>query len=193
MRAQGIQRGRSLVVSQSRLAYDPFDQFVARRRHDEIRDLMRQVSDYPAARNHERALLESPLRGDGRMMLANLARAHRREIFVATVGARGSAGRHRTILLKDLRLFGSKFIEEDHVWVVYNRLWERIEPFYQGEAAVLVGTAVEYSRRNGTSDYTLELEYATKLRMPTKNAPPTNKQSSLVVPLCCESEATAAI
>ncbi len=117
------------------------------------------------------------------MMLANLARAHMCETFVATVVARGSAGRQRTVLLKNLRLFGSKFIEEDHVWVVYNRLWERIEPFYQGETAVLLGRAVEYSRKNGTSDCTLSLDYVTKLWMPPQIAAPSGNQPSLNVPL----------
>jgi hypothetical protein len=158
---------------------DTYDQFVARSEVAEIRDLLRQASNHPAAHKYERALLESPLRGEGRMMLARLAHARMRETFVATIAGRGFNGRQRTVLLQDLRLFGSKFIEEDHLWMRCNALWERIEPFLQGEKVVLVGTATEYTRKNQTCDFNLALDYVTKLWPPNKTTVPSCNQSSL--------------
>lgn len=158
---------------------DAFDQFIAHSAMAEICYLLRQASNHPAAHKYERALLESPLRGDGRMRLAGLAYARTREIFVAVIAGRGFNGRRRTVLLQDLRLFGSKFIEEDHLWTRYNALWERIEPFLQGEKVVLVGTATEYTRKNHTCDYTLVPDYVTKLWPPNKTTVPSCNQSSM--------------
>lgn len=54
-------------------------------------------------------------------------------------------------------------MQEAHLWVVYKKKWERIEPFYQNQKVVLVGTAVKYTRKNGTCDYTLAIQKVTKL------------------------------
>lgn len=142
---------------------DNYDLFVARCDYAEIRELLREASNHPAAHQLERALLESPDRGVDRMTLASLAQADMRETFVATVAGRGFGGKQRTVMLKDLKMFGSKFIQEDHLWLRYNKLWERIEPFFQGQKVILVGTAVAYTRKDRTTDYTLALEHVTKL------------------------------
>jgi hypothetical protein len=145
-----------------------FDLFLARTNLQKALDSLRRVSDHPAAHKYERYLLHCPARGENRMTLVSFARTQMDHTFVASIDARGCIGKRRTVLLKDLHLFSLKFILEDHVWVPYDKHWARIEPFYQGEKVVLVGTAVEYSRKNGTSDYTLVLNYVTKLWPPNK-------------------------
>jgi hypothetical protein len=90
-------------------------------------------------------------------------RSQMQETFIATVAGRGFNGKRRTVLLEDLRLFGCKFVQEAHLWLAYNRQWQRIEPFYQGQKVVLVGTAIEYTRKDATRDYTLALNKVAKL------------------------------
>jgi hypothetical protein len=160
------------------IATDTFDRFFERMEIIELLDFLRDPMIQPAARRYSRVLLESPYRGEERMALACFAHADIHETFVATVAGRGFIGKLRTLLLKDLRLFGSKFIQEDHIWVVYNRHWARIEPLFQGEQVVLVATAVRYSRKNGTCDFTLGIDYVTKL-WPANAKAATSKQTSV--------------
>lgn len=145
---------------------DTFDQFVARVEFQDELDSLRRVSNHPQARKYERYLLECPDRGEDRVTLVRFARTQMQGIFVATVAERGFNGKRRTVLLHDLRLFGCKFVQEDHLWLVYNAHWERIEPFYQGQKVVLVGTAIKYTRKDATCDYTLAIEKITKLWLP---------------------------
>lgn len=85
------------------------------------------------------------------------------QIFVAIVGERSCQGRKRTVLLKDIRRFGHKFILADHLWLPYSRHWERLEPFFQGLKVVIVGTAIPYDRTNGTFDFKIKVEKVTTL------------------------------
>jgi hypothetical protein len=142
---------------------DTIEQFVARVEFQDELDSLRRVSNHPQAHKYERYLLECPDRGEDRVTLVRFARTQMQGIFVATVGVRGFAGKRRTVLLEDLHIFGCKFVQESHLWFVYDNRWERIEPFYQGRKVVLVGTAIEYTRKNGTRDYTLAIEKVTKL------------------------------
>lgn len=109
-----------------------------------------------------RCFVESP-EHETRIPLAALAGTNQSQAFVATVGGRGFKGKQRTVLVTDLHPFGLKFLFADHLWVPYDKKWERIEPFVQGLKVVLLGTAVEYSRKDGTCDYTLALTRVTKL------------------------------
>lgn len=143
---------------------DTFEQFSARARNSEMLAGLRSVQHSRHAAKFERFLLQCAERGKTRMTLAAFAEANQRHEFVATVAGRGFNGRRRTIILKDLRPFGVKFVFEDHLWVPYDKKWERLEPFFQGLKVVLVGTAVEYTRSDGTVDYTLALERVTTLK-----------------------------
>jgi len=164
--------------AQQGIANDTCDRFFERMAIVELLDFLRDPLTQAAARRYSRALLESPYRGEERMALACFAHAQITETFVATVAGRGFIGKLRTVLLKDLRLFGSKFLQEDHIWVVCNKAWARIEPFYQGEKVVLVGTAVKYTRKNGSCDFTLGLDYVTKL-WPANTTTVSNEQASV--------------
>jgi hypothetical protein len=143
--------------------FNGFDQFVARDELQDTLDLLRSISNCSDADRLKRFLLECPQRGEGRMTLASFAAAQTSEIFVATVAGRGFNGKRRTVLLIDLRRFGISFVLESHLWVPYDKRWARIEPFYQGQKMVLVGTVIEYTRKNHTCDYGLALEKVTKL------------------------------
>lgn len=145
------------------MANDTYDQFFARIELAETVRFLRHASTHPAARRLERAVVDFSQRGEERVTLAWFARARMRETFVATVAGRGFSGKMRTVMVRDLRLFSSKFILEDHLWVRYDKLWTRMEPFLQGQQVVLFGTAIEYTRKNQTCDYTLALENVTKL------------------------------
>ena len=158
---------------QQGMAEGTCDKFFDRLEIMGLLDYLRDPLTQSVAQKYERALIESPYRGEQRMALACYAQAEIRETFVATIGGRGFIRKLRTVLLTNLRLFGSRFIQEDHVWVPYSKLWEQTEPFYQGEKVVLVGTAVQYMRKNGTNDYSLTPEYVTKLW------PPGFRQSTL--------------
>ena len=83
--------------------------------------------------------------------------------YIATVEHRSTHGTHRTILLKDIRIFGLPLLIEDHIWVQYDKLWSRIEPFFQGQKVLLRGTIKPYTRGDGTKDYTIGLEKVIKL------------------------------
>jgi hypothetical protein len=155
-----------------------YDRFLARSELTEIQKFLRNAANHPSTHKYERALLESPFRHDRRMTLACFALAQVCETFVATVAERGCIGKQRSVMLKDLRPFGCRFIHEDHLWVPYNRLWGRVEPFYQGERMALVGTAVEYKRKNNTYDYTLVLKHVTRLSSGTKAAVPLHAEPS---------------
>ena len=140
-----------------------FDKFVARQLLQDANNILRAASRHPAAQKLERYLLECSERGEDRYTLGYFARAQLTETFVATVAGRGFCGKHRTVLITDLRIFGSRFVYEEHLWLPYNRHWKGIEPFYQGQKVVLVGTAIEYTRKDATHDYTLAIEKVTKL------------------------------
>jgi hypothetical protein len=142
---------------------DTFDQFVMREDLRELFTMLRSASNQPRARKFERYLVECPRRDNNRFTLAILVESGLRETFVATVAGRGFNGKRRTIVLEDLRLFGCKFVQEDHLWVVHDKQWERIEPFLQGQKVVLVATAIKYSRNDATCDYTLAIEKVVKL------------------------------
>ena len=140
-----------------------YDQFVARQELHQLLTMLRDAPSLPATRKFGRYLLEYPRRDKARLTLGCLADAQMQETFIATIAGRGFNGKRRTVMLKDLKLFGCKFLEESHLWVVCDKRWTRIEPFYQGQKVVLFGTAVEYTRKNGTCDYTLAVEKVTKL------------------------------
>jgi len=140
-----------------------FDQFMMREELRELFTMLRCASNQPRARKLERHLVEYPRPCNNRFTLAILVESGLRETFVATVAGRGFIGKRRTIVLQDLRLFGSKFIQENHLWVVHDKQWERIEPFLQGQKVVLVGTAIKYTRSDATCDYTLAVEKVVKL------------------------------
>jgi hypothetical protein len=140
-----------------------FDRFVATITREAFLDWARRLASYPSSEEYKRASLQWCQGAKTRLTLASLAKAQMRETFVATVAGRGFIRERRTVLLKDLRIFGCKFIHEDHLWLVYDKRWARVEPFYQGQKVVLVGTVVEYTRKNTTWDYTLALEKVTEL------------------------------
>jgi hypothetical protein len=140
-----------------------FDQFAAREDYNDMCDALRSAQHSRRLTKCERCFVQTPECGEIRLPLAALAATNQSKVFVATVGGRGFMGKRRTVLLTDLRPFGLKFIFADHFWVPYDKQWERIEPFVQGLQVVLVGTAVEYSRTNGTSDYKLAVTKVTKL------------------------------
>ena len=66
------------------------------------------------------------------------------------------------MLIKDLHPFGSS-LTEDHLWMAYDKHWQRIEPFLQGQKVILHGTCRKYQRLDGTDDYTLEIATLKKL------------------------------
>lgn len=140
-----------------------FDQFGVRQDYDEICEELRRLQDSRRMTKLERCLLERTPGGPTRPPLETLAAANKTEVFVATVGVRGFTGKHRNILVNDVHRFGLKFIFADHLWLAYDRHWERLEPFLQGLKVVLVGTAIEYTRKDGTSDYGLALSKVTRL------------------------------
>jgi hypothetical protein len=140
-----------------------FDQFVAREDYNNICDGLRSVQHCRHVATLARYFVQTPERREIRIPLAVLAATNQSEAFVATVGGRGLKGRQRTVVLTDLHPFGLRFLFADHLWVPYDRKWERIELFVQGLKVVLVGTAVEYRRTDGTCDYSLALTKVTKL------------------------------
>jgi hypothetical protein len=143
--------------------FNDFDQFLAREEQAELLAMLRFASESRRTDKLKRHLVDCPYRGQRRITLAGFADGHMRQTFVATVEGRGFNGKRRTVLLKDIRVFGIKFVLEDHLWVIYDRHWARIEPFYQAQRVVLVGTAIEYARRDSTRDYALSIEKVTKL------------------------------
>ena len=89
--------------------------------------------------------------------------------YVAIIQERGMMGQHRTVLVKDLHIFGEKVGLADHMWFSLDRKWRAIEPFYQGMKVVLVGPVVEYVRANGIKDYELALSKVVRLWEPAKD------------------------
>lgn len=88
--------------------------------------------------------------------------------YVATIQERGMMGQQRTILVKDVRIFGEKLVRAEHMWFKLDWMWNAIEPLYQGTKVVLVGPVIEYERANGTRDYKLELSNVTRIWEPPK-------------------------
>jgi len=121
------------------------------------------MSHDPAADEFVRFPAEYSRKAGERLTLADFAALGVSKAFVATVAERGFIKKRRTVLLRDLRIFGVTFIMEDHLWVPYNQHWTQIEPFYQGQKVVLVGTAFEYVRKDKTCDYSLNLQKVAKL------------------------------
>lgn len=102
-----------------------------------------------------------------RETLKQIAFSQKEFPYVATMDGRGCSADCRTVMIRDLRIFGEKFILVDHLWFKLDRKWRAIEPLFQGEKLVLVGTVVEYLRANGTTDFNLNLTKVVKL-WPTK-------------------------
>lgn len=86
----------------------------------------------------------------------------------ATIGERGHVGKQRTVLLKDLCLFGCPFVVVDHVWTPYSRHWELVEPFFQGQEVLIRGMPFPYTKEDGTHNYGINLERVIKLKTKTK-------------------------
>ena len=141
-----------------------FDQLAARAHNEEELSLLRDIQhDEHSAelQQHFRQFLDRKVT---RVMLGAIADPAFNGVFVATVAGRGFRGSKRTVLLKGLRLFGNKIVLAGHLWLPYDRRWERLEPFFQGCKVVLVGKIAEYTRgRDGTVDYTLNLERVSTL------------------------------
>ena len=142
---------------------DALDQFLLREQLRGLLAQLRWMSNFPYSKKSERHFLEYSRRRNERATLACLADASMQETFVATVAGRGFNGKRRTVVLTNLRLFGSKFIQEEHLWSTYDKQWQRIEPFFQGQKVVLVGTVIQYTRKDSTRDYALDLQKVTKL------------------------------
>jgi hypothetical protein len=130
----------------------------------EALDSFRGKSWKPAASENKYHLLEAL---DGykdisdtseRIALCAFAADKARREFVATVDQRNSH-----IMLSKLRLVGVPFFLAGHVWVSRTRHWQSIEPFYQGDKVVLSARARKYCRRDGSRDYTLQVEGLRKL------------------------------
>jgi hypothetical protein len=83
--------------------------------------------------------------------------------YVATIQQRGMIGQQRTVLVKNVRIFGEKLVIADHMWFKLGWKWSAIEPLYQGSKVVLVGPVTEYERADGTRDYEVELSKVTRL------------------------------
>jgi hypothetical protein len=150
-------------MSNDRRILLPITPLSVRLRLSQLLDCLRRASSYAAAREYERALLEWAYRGETRVTLGSFAYSGLRETFVATVGGRGFAGRLGTVMVTNIRLFGCQLVLEDHFWLRRDRLWDRIEPFFQGERVVMVGTVCEYRRKDQSLDYALDVERLTKL------------------------------
>ena len=88
---------------------------------------------------------------------------NRRQVFVATVSQCGCRGRKRTVCLTDIRRFGGEVILADHLWLPYDRRWERLEPISPCLKVVLVGRAISYTGTNGTVAFNIDLEKVTTL------------------------------
>lgn len=140
-----------------------FDEFIAWNSNKVWLDICRNAGRSGRSSRLKSRWLKRQDQFKERITLAALASANRNYVFVATVVERGFNGRWRNVLVKDVHPFGVQNVWEDHLWLPYNRLWERIEPFYQGWKVVLVGKAVAYTRLNGTVDYAIEPEHVTTL------------------------------
>ena len=132
---------------------------------DELLAKLKSASKLPGAEKFARASLKASFRDkfNDRAVLGVFADTGRTYEFIATVSNRGFHGKTRTVLLKDLRVFGVKFILEDHLWVEHTKLWQRIEPFLQGQKVILRGQAVPYARGDGSQDFTIVVEKLVKL------------------------------
>lgn len=139
------------------------DDFIARQESDELLDMLRNIQQNCRPARFKRYWRNQTKHVKERMTLGALAATNRRHEFVGTVVERGYNGRWRNILLEKVHPFGLDIISEDHIWMPYNWLWQRIEPFFQGCKVVLVGKAVAYTRQNGTVDYSINAEYVTTL------------------------------
>jgi hypothetical protein len=95
--------------------------------------------------------------------LAEMACSQKVFTYVATIQERGMMGQQRTVLVKNLRIFGEQLVIADHMWFTVDRKWEAIEPLIQGQKVVMVGPVFEYGRGDGTKDYRLVLSRVTKL------------------------------
>jgi len=138
-------------------------EFIARETNDYILNFCRNVEHAGRSSKLKRRWQKRHDYYKGRFSLAALAEANCNYVFIATVAERGSNGRCRNVLVKDVHPFGVKTICEDHLWLPYDRLWCAIEPFFQGWQVLLVGKAVAYTRLNGTADFKIEPEYITTL------------------------------
>ena len=154
------------------------EQFFEQGFYTEMCDALREAQQFPHIKTIERRLLKPLPDGVTRSRLAGLAGTGKADIFVATVEARGSHRKRRSVLVKSLRRFGLKFVFADHVWIPYDRHWERIEPFLQGLRVVLVATIAEYKRQDGTGDYSLSLTKVTKLWPSRRSETEINKRDS---------------
>jgi hypothetical protein len=132
---------------------------------DGILEKLQHLSENSDMADHARDTLFLPFREKfkSRCILSLFAEAEKHASFVAVVEGRGFVGKLRTILLKDLRAFGIKFILEDHLWIPYSKKWERIEPFLQGQKVLLYGLPISYQREDNTVDYTIQIEKLVKL------------------------------
>ena len=67
--------------------------------------------------------------------------------FVGEVAHRSSDGAIRTVLVKNIRLFGNRVVLADHIWSRYqDEGWALIEPFFGGTKVVIHGRVVKYTR-----------------------------------------------
>lgn len=141
------------------------DQFISNMELRDLLDVLKQVRESDVRKGKmERHLHEYRKRYGDRFILGGLCNLGDSLDFVSTVQNRGSNGRYRTILLKDVRLFGIKFLSlTDHMWVRYSRAWENIEPFLQGQKVILHGKVIEYDRANGEISYTVDSSRVLKL------------------------------
>ena len=128
---------------------------------DYLRQLKRAGND-PKAAKHYRVAVDHRSK-KGRVLLKSFADSGQTKEFVGIVGGRGFKGRHRTVLVKDIRPFGIKFVFEEHIWLHYDKMWERIEPFVQGQKVLIRGPVKPYERDDGSVDYTIIPERITKL------------------------------
>lgn len=142
-----------------------FDGFFISQEVDSFLDELRKIGEEPGAFKHYRIAIDSDRRQleEGRVLLKTWAEADKVGDFVAIVDRRGTAGKHRTIMLKDIRVFGVKFVLEHHIWVHYTKLWQRVEPFVQGQKVLVHGRVIPYEREDGSVDYTILPEKVIKL------------------------------
>jgi len=83
--------------------------------------------------------------------------------FIGTVENRGYKNHRRYVCLKDIRFNGCPLVLESHLWVKYDRHWERVEPFLQGLKVLMVGTPYSYKRQDDTEDFSINIRKLVRL------------------------------
>jgi len=91
-------------------------------------------------------------------LLAVLCGCEQKILFSATISHRGfvSTTKQKSLMLRNVRMFGKKMVLADHIWVNYTQRWSVAEPLLGDKKVYVLGKVVQYRRKDGSVDYSIK-------------------------------------